>query len=192
MVQVPLDSANHADDTGRAHHRSIFREWIADHGGLKSFRAKQRVALSIYDRDLNNFLVAEAGGTFDQTVGRFGVRQTMRRPFRGWKTRREFVVAIMAGNFLYQVNPTSHVTTPRNLPAFPHRREGSFAAAIRVHAHGMESKRAQNVFHFSVRDIRAHHAQDFLSRQMNFLFGLAGRIHIHNASENFAARYLLN
>src|ERR1700734_2356109 len=116
----------------------------------------------------------------------------MRRLFRWWETRRKFVVTVVPGYLFNQIDPASDITPPGNLRAFPNGRERAVAATIGVHTRGMKAERTQDFFHIAVRNIRAHHSQDFLSRQLDFLFRFARGVNIHDARQEFAAGYLLN
>ena len=143
--------------------------------GARLAGAEKRVALRIHNRNRDDFLIAERDDALAQAVLRLGVRQAMRRKFRGRQARRKFVVAVVPRHFFDQIDFARHVLSPGRLATFPHGGDGAVAAAICVHAHGMKTQRAENCFDLAVRHIRAHHAQKFLARKLDFRFRLAVR-----------------
>ena len=119
VIQIPLQSAQHAHDSGRAHHRRIFRQRVADHRGRHALRAEKFVAARIHQRNRHNFLIAERNHSLAQPILRLGVRQTMRRLLCRRQPRRELVVSVVPRDLFDQIDSARGVAPPRRLLAFP-------------------------------------------------------------------------
>ena len=130
------------------------------------------VAARIDQRNLHNFLIAERDHAFAQAVLRCR-RAAGGEPAVSREAGAEEICRSHSGARLLRSSRSrgSHRAATK-AAGIPHgRRERAVAAAIRVRCDWMKSERAQNFFDIAIRNIRAHHAQQFLARQVRFRCG---------------------
>src|SRR6266851_2045270 len=187
VIEIPFQCGGHGDDAGRAQHVGFFRERIRETSRRNARGTEQYVALLRDVRNGKNLAVAKTDETFSQTRFGFVVRKPRGALACRRKTRRKFVEAVNARDFLDQVDFAFDFGSPGWLGAFPGSEERAFRAAVLIDSNGRETERAEAGFDLLVGNVRAHDAKDFRTRQANFLRGALAGININNASEQLAA-----
>ena len=189
-IQIPFQRREHVANSVRAHLRRIFRQRICDVYRRVAFRAEHCVHCRIDKWNRKNFLITESRKPLAQTVFVACMRQPRGSCSRYRQSRREFVEAIMPHDLFNQIYFARHIRAPRWLAAFPHRIRRICSAL--VGALRRKAERFQDRLNFRLRHIRAHHSQEFTTREQQHARLRSSWINIHHAREHFAARHLLN
>ena len=180
VVEVPFERGGHGDDPGGAQHARFFRERIRKPRGRDALGAEQRVALFRDMGNRQNLAVTEADEPLAQARFGFELRESRRTlPSRG-QTRRKFVEAVNARNFLDEIDFARDFGAPGRLRAFPSREERARRAAVLVDSNGRKTKRAESGFNFLVGHVGAHHAKDFRARHADFFWRTLARKNVND------------